>query len=352
MNQPRKTKKIEIEVYEDQVADFILALNHLKNDPQNAYCGKIISKSVHVDTSDIGLYVEIFDLGVKEARMKLRLMWFYFKKSSKRYPEYSLITGDSFKEFLNKPPISFMVFFIAFEYTLKRLSFHHNINKLPYFSAFWANKTINTFIASYITISKQFINEERDTTITGKKLLTMIDSLETYYFIDENEKSNVHNKEVRDSYYHGMNELITIWQLPQDNLRGVTTKQDIIIALLLKSFEDNYPDLKQHKATIYVGFFLSIIGYIDSELKYKIESKSQTWQEYLNTHVNNKLKKIKKQDINTDFLIISDLVNEKISELNLKSESQFQILLSERRKIQELLKECEDFFKAHPSENL
>jgi hypothetical protein len=351
MNNKRKTKKIEVEVYEDQVADFILALNHLKNDSTNIYCSKVISESISVDTSDIDLYVEIFDSGVKEAYEKLKLMWLYFKKSAQRYSDYGLITGKSFKEFLRKPPISFMVFFIAFEYTLKRLSFHLDINKLPYFSAFWANKTVNTFIASYITISKQFTNVEGDTTITGKKLLTMMNSLETYYFIDEDGKNNIHNKEVRNSYFHSMNNLITIWLSP-DHLRGSINKEDIIIALLLKSFEDSYPDLKQHKTTIYIGFFLSIIGYLYSELKYPIEDKRQTWLEYINTHVNNKLKKIKKQDLYHEFSFIADLINQKISGLSSKSGSQFQILLSERRKIQALLKECEDFHKAHPSESL
>ena len=290
MNQLRKTKKIEIEIYEDEEADFLLSLMNLSKDDACKYLliSKIVPKSIDSQT----IYNMCGESYVKGYRFGLKSFWRYFKTSAKNNNSrfYLEMTGETYNQFHQREISILLSLIFGLFNTFKELSKNKTI-EANFLSLLLTNFIFNKLVLYDALMKLQ--GEENEDKISKIMILSNIIGL----------ISRQDNK-----YLHQYSTIETVFKIPISRNfinnyililmefleKGQTTKeidevQNYIIENLYEEVKKHY-QFTDHAIFTIIGYVLATIGLLKNQEEHDSDDKRQTWREYLKNSVSNRVK--------------------------------------------------------------
>jgi hypothetical protein len=288
MNQPKKTKKIEIEIYEDEEADFLLSLINSLN---TNISKEQITKSIYFPNLDYKVYWESMLIPVHgETKRTIRSIWRYFKLASKHKssPMYKDMVGENFNSFYDTK-ISFILWgIVGMWHGMKLLKQQIRPEDKQYFLAALSNLIFNYFKKD-VKVTLSYLSNKDDLEKWTKKLW------ESNKFAQNGEYEWLENKTIiwkevysRNDIYNFINEMslfVEKGQQPKENQHI----EFLVIELLYKELKSNYK-FSNHIINIIIGYILAELGFLIKEEAYDELDRGVAWKEYLKSSIENKIK--------------------------------------------------------------
>lgn len=287
-NQPRKTKKIEIEVYEDEEADFLLSLINSHN---MTISKEQIIKSIYLPNLDYKVYWESISIPTyKETKKTIRQIWRYFSKASKHRSSqmYKELVGDNFNSFYHTR-ISFILWgIIGTWHGMKMLKQHIKPEDKQYFLASLSNLIFNHFTRE-VKLGMSYLSDKNDEEAWAKKVLsrTKFGKNGEYEWLEN--KTIIWNEVYTRNDIYNLIDAMSLFVEKGQQQKENQLIEFFIIELLYKELKSNYK-FSNHVINIIVGYILAELGFINNEETYDELDRGVAWKEYLKSNVENKIK--------------------------------------------------------------
>lgn len=289
MNQPRKTKKIEIEVYEDEEVDFLLSLI---NSYKNNISKEQISQRVFFPYINYKFFWESMQEPVyKETKKTVRNIWRHFKVASKHKSSqmYKELVGENFVSFYNTR-ISYMLWVIfSLWHGMKILKVQIKPEDKQYFLASLSNLIFNYFTRN-VKVALDNMSDKDDVEAWAEKIWNSNKFGENgEYEWHENKTIILNNIYTRNDIYCLLNGMSLIVEQGQQQSKENQQVEFLIIEFLYQELKSNY-NFSNHVINIIIGYILAKLGFLHNQETYDELNKEVTWNDYVKSNIENKIK--------------------------------------------------------------
>jgi hypothetical protein len=286
--QPRKTKKIEIEIYEDEEADFLLSLiNSYKTDISKEQ----ITKRVFFPFIDYKRFWESLQAPIYQAtRKSIRDIWRYFKLASKHKSSqtYKKLVGENITSFYNTKIAAILLVIFGLWNSMKILRQNIRPEDKQYFLASLSNLIFNHFTRD-LKVALSYMSSKEDKEKWAEEIFRSNKFGENgeYDWLEDN--TIIWNKiYTRNDIYNIINEMSLFVEKGQHSQENQFI-ESLIIETLYKELKSNY-QLSNHVINIIIGFLLAKLGFLINEQAYDELDRGVVWKEYLKSSIENKVK--------------------------------------------------------------
>ena len=262
-NQPRKTKKIEIEIYEDEEADFLLSLINsyktdvLKEQITNKVFFPFVDYKVFWDSMQEPIY--------KETKKTVRNIWKYFKVASKHNSSqmYKQFVGENFASFYNTRISAILWSIVGLWHGMKILKGRIRPEDKQYFLAALSNLIFNHFL-KVVKVSWSYMYADReDKEAWAKGVLKSSDfGKHGEYDWSEDRTYMWDGIYTRNDIYNVINAMSMFVEKGQQTKKNQAI-ESLIIEFLYKELKGNYK-FSNHVINIIIGYILAELGFLNN----------------------------------------------------------------------------------------
>lgn len=309
MNQTRKTKKIEIEIYEDAEADFLLSL--LNSSKKEIYKDTVIN-SIAIPFDKHKNFIDDAIIPVcNNTKKSVRRFWIHFKEMSlhKNSKIYGDIIGDTFNSFFEKKISVILILIHGLWCALKELQNKISREDEKYILASLSNSIFDYYF-SQSKLKEAIINssnaeENAKAIFENRKYLKN----EEYQFT-KIEVITPFGKCTMNEIYKILVAIFLYIETGQQ-LEGEQDLEFDIIKILYQELKRDY-DISDYATNIITGFVLSELGFLKNKKDHEKQDTQSSWKDYLRNSVENKVRCKMVVDKDKIIFVGKPLINEQL----------------------------------------